>query len=98
MSPGWADVCRALAAAAGAWRLAAGELARDPRSKAALAMVETTGRAVDALGVIARRWAVDEAVLAAERRRGYDEGYAACRAARHRLDVIDGGQAVPGPR
>ena len=44
-------------------------------------------------------WVLDEAVLAAERRRayaeGYAEGYKACKAARGRLEVIGGGAAGP---
>ena len=93
MSPGWADVRAGLAAAVRAWVLAVGELARDPRDAAALAMVETTGRAVQALGEIGRRWVLDEAVLEAERARAWQAGYDACRADRCRLAVIDGGQA-----
>ena len=84
---------RRLAAAVRAWVLAVGELARDPRDAAALAMVETTGRAVQALGEIGRRWVLDEAVLEAERARAWQAGYDACRADRCRLAVIDGGQA-----
>jgi hypothetical protein len=88
---GWADVRNALITEARACRLAVAELARDPGSGAALEMAGLTLSVLESLGVIARRWEVDEAVIEAERKRAYEAGVADCRAARYRLQVVGGG-------
>jgi hypothetical protein len=92
-APGWADVRHALVTEARACALAVTELARKPGDKGALEMAGLTLRVLEDLGVIARRWEVDEAVIEAERARAFEEGRQACLAARSRLEVIDGGQA-----
>lgn len=89
-APGWADVRRALVTEARACALAVHELARDPASGPAREMAELTLSVLQDLGVIARRWEVDEAAFEAEHARGFAEG-AACKAARDRLAIIDGG-------
>ena len=43
-------------------------------------------------GLMPPGWVLDEAVLEAERRRAWTEGYAARQAERRRLSVIDGGR------
>lgn len=93
MMPGWADVRHALAAEARACALAVAGLARDPGSGAALEMAALTLSVLQDLGVIARRWEVDEAVIEAERARAFEDGRRACLAERCRLGVIDGGRA-----
>jgi hypothetical protein len=52
---------------------------------------EAFERAVD----VGRQWVVNDASLAEQRQRGFDEGVAAERARRCRLEVVDGGQAGP---
>ncbi len=88
---GWADVREALITAAHACALAVEELARDPGSAAALDMAGTTRTCLEHLGEIGRRWVLDEQVLEQERAQAYAEGVEACKAARRRLEVIDGG-------
>jgi hypothetical protein len=92
-APGWADVRRALVTEARACALAVTELARDPGGGAALEMASLTLSVLQDLGVIARRWEIDEAVIEAERARGFEEGRQS-RAARGGIQVIDGG--LPG--
>lgn len=90
---GWADVRAALVTEARAVRLAVEEMARRPGDEAALEMARLNLSVLESLGVIAGRWQVDEAVIEAERARAYADGIAACKAARCRLEVIDGGAA-----
>ena len=97
MSPGWADVQHAIISAAQACALAVEELARRPDDGAAVFMADLTRGCLEDLAEMGRRWVLDEAVLEAERARAYAAGYAACKADRCRLGVIDGGRAVPGP-
>ena len=92
---GWADVRNAAVTGVHAWRLAVEELVRAPGSRDALEMVRLTGGVVESLGVIAGRCTIDEVVIEAIRARAYAEGYAACKADRCRLGVIDGGRAGP---
>lgn len=89
--PGWADVRRALITEARACALAVQELARDPASEPAREMAALILSVLQDLGVIARRWEVDEAVIEAERARAFEEGRQTCQAAWRRLEVIDGG-------
>ena len=95
----WADTALAVTAAARTAAVVAGELARDPGNGAALAMARLLADSLDSLGGIAGRLAdaeqgrvLDEAALEAEGDRRYAEGWAACKAGRHRLGVIGGGQ------
>lgn len=93
---GWGDVRTALIAGSRAVALAAAEMAARPGDPAALAMLGTAVRVMESLGVIASRCEFGEAVIVAERARAYRQGAADCKAARHRLEVIDGG-AIGGP-
>jgi hypothetical protein len=88
---GWADVQRGLIIGVEAWRRAVEKLVRDPAGKEALEMVRLTGGVVESLGEIGRRWVVDDEILADVERRAYAAGYAACKAERCRLQVVDGG-------
>lgn len=88
MSPGWADVQRALVTGVEAWRLAVGKLARDPAGEEALEMVRLTGGVVESLAEMGRRWVLDAGVLEAERARAFAAGYAACKADRCRLSAV----------
>jgi hypothetical protein len=81
----------ALITQAAACALAVRELAARPDDAAALEMARLSVRVLQALGAEARRRVLDEAFLAEVRRRAYEDGFAACRAARCRLQVIDGG-------
>jgi hypothetical protein len=91
LSPGWADVRDLVIASGASAALAVTGLARDPGSPAALEQARLTRAAFEHAVEIARRWAVDEAVLSAERQRAYALGVADCRARRGRLGVIGGG-------
>ena len=97
MSPGWADVQHAIIAAAQACALAVEELVRRPEDGAAVFMADLTRGCLEDLAEMGRRWVLDEAVMEAERARAYAAGYAACKADRCRLGVVNGGRAVPGP-
>jgi hypothetical protein len=97
LSPGWADVRDLIITNSTAAALAVAGL-REAGSPAALEMAALTRAAFERAVEIARRWAVDEAVLSAERQRAYALGVADCKAARCRLGVIDGGRGIPGPR
>ena len=89
MSPGWASVQQGLIIAVQACALAVTELARRPDDDGpALEMARLCLAAQEKWAELAGRWALDEAVLAAERRRGYDQGVADCKAARCRLEVV----------
>ena len=87
----WADVRSAIITNAHAAGLAVTELARRPGDAAALEMAALTREAFERAAEMGRQWTVDEAVLAEQRQRGFDEGVAACKAARCRLQVIPGG-------
>lgn len=89
---GWADVRSAVALEAAAVRLAVQDMARHPGDKAALEMARLCLSVLESLAVIAGRCQVDDAVVEAERARAYADGVAACKAARCRLEVIDGGR------
>lgn len=89
-APGWADVRRALVTEAQVCALATVALARSPASPAALEMAKLTLGVLESLGDLARRLAFDEAVLEQERAAAFAAGVAACKAARCRLEVIDG--------
>lgn len=90
---GWADVRQAVIACAHVVALAAGQVAARPGDAAALAVLSGTREAFESAVAIAGRWQVDEAVMEAERNRGYAAGYAACKAERRRLQVVDGSHA-----
>ena len=90
-APAWADVRRTLITGSRAVALAAAEVAARPGDAAALAMLELTRQVMESAVEMGRRWVFDEARLAAERKLGFDEGVAACMAARCRLELIQGG-------
>jgi hypothetical protein len=92
LSPGWADVRDLIITSSASAALAVAELARDPGNPAALEMAALTRASFERALEIARRWAVDEAVLSAERQRAYALGVADCRARRGRLGVVGGGR------
>ena len=62
-----------------------------PDDDAALEMARLCLAGLERAAEMASQWKVSEAILEAERRRAYDEGAADCKAARCRLEVIDGG-------
>jgi hypothetical protein len=96
-APGWAYVQQAMITDADALVLATQEMLRRPDNDAARKIAELILASLQSLGELTtRNCAVDEAVLAEQRQRGFDEGVAACKAARCRLQVIDGG-LVAGP-
>jgi len=74
----------------------AGALAR-PGDPDALEIARLSIAVLENLGDTLRRLSFDEAVFDEARAAGFREGYEACRAARCRLGVVDGGLAVPGP-
>jgi hypothetical protein len=88
----WADVQGAIIVNAHAAGLAVAELAHRPDDDAALEMAALTREAFERAVGIGRQWVIDEAVLAEQRQRGFDEGVAACKEARCRLRVVDGAQ------
>ena len=85
---GWANVQGLLCTAAEGAQLAVTELAGRPDCPGAMRRAELLLAALADLTEITRRWAVDEGVLAAERRRAYDEGVRDCKAARCRLSAV----------
>ena len=91
MSPGWAGVQQGLIIAAQACALAAAELARRPDDDDALEMARLCLAAQEKWGEIASRWVLDEAVLEAERKRAFGEGFAAGQALRGRLSLVSSG-------
>ena len=91
---GWADVRHALVADSHLVAQAAAGVAARPGDSAALAVLTLALDVLQDLRAIAGRCVVGEALLEAERKRAFDEGVAACKAARCRLGVIDGGRAV----
>jgi hypothetical protein len=90
---GWADVRHALIADSRLVAQAAAGVAARPGDSAALAVLTLAVQVFEDLRAIGSRWQVDEAVMEAERERGFAAGVAACKAARCRLEVIDGGRA-----
>ncbi|HEX5567033.1 MAG TPA: hypothetical protein VFY14_08950 [Streptomyces sp.] len=88
---GWADVRLSLIADSHVIALAAAAVAGRPDDDGARLLLGYALEAFESTVAIARRWVVDEAVLAEERRRAYDEGAADCKAARCRLELLDGG-------
>jgi hypothetical protein len=89
---GWGGAQQAMAVAAEACGLAVTELASRPGEAAALEMARLCRGVLENLGDTLRRLSFDEAVMAEERAAGYREGYEACKAARCRLHVVDGGR------
>jgi hypothetical protein len=89
----WADVRRAIITNAHAVT----ELAHRPDEDPAREMAALTREAFERAVEIGRQWVVSEAVMAEERAAGFREGVEWCKAQRHRLGVIDGGRATPGP-
>ena len=87
----WADVRSALAVQIEAVALAVADLAAHPGSGEALEMARLCLSVLERLGEMGRQWTVDEAVLAEQRQRGFDEGVEWYKAQRCRL------QPVPGP-
>jgi hypothetical protein len=72
--------------------LATQEMLRRPGDDAARKIAELIIASLQNLGELTtRNCAVDEAVLAEQRQRGFDEGWEACKAHRCRLEVIPGG-------
>jgi hypothetical protein len=94
----WGDVMNAIIAGACTAGLAVTVLASRPDDDDARKQAELTRASFDCAVEIGRQWVVYEAALAEQRQRGFDEGVAACKAARCRLEVLPGGQATPGPR
>jgi len=90
---GWADVRYALIASAEACAKSVAGLAAHPASEGALEMARLCLDVFERLGAIAGRCRADEAVMEAERERGFTAGYAAAMAERPRLGVVSGGQA-----
>ena len=88
---GWADVRHALTADSHLVAQAAAQVAARPGDSAAVAVLTLALDVLADLRSIARRCQADEAVMEAERARGFAAGHAACRAARCRLSVVDGG-------
>jgi hypothetical protein len=87
----WADVKSTIITCAHAAGLAVTELARRPDDAAALEMAALTREAFERAVGMGSQWVVDEALLEAEGQRRFDEGVAACKAARCRLQAVDGG-------
>ena len=94
---GWAAARQAMIIAAESNKLAVRELAARPDDTAALEMVRLTIGVLEALGGTLRQLSFDEKVFAEAHAAGFREGYEACKAQRCRLQVVDGGQATPGP-
>jgi len=95
---GWASAQQAMIIAAESNKLAVSELAGRPGDANALEMVRLTIRVLESLGETFRRLTTEDAVMAEERAAGYREGWAACKANRCRLELVDGGGVPPGPR
>ena len=87
---GWGDVRHALIADSHLVAQAAAGVAARPGDSAAAAILTLALDIFADLRSIARRCQVDEAVMEAERERGFAAGYAACKADRCRLAVVDG--------
>ena len=94
---GWLDLQQAAVTAVRACVLAVQEMAGRPDSGAAVSMAELTRGCAEKLGDVAcagleaeRARVLAGAVREAELQRAYDEGYAACQAARCRLSAVPG--------
>jgi len=86
---GWADVRQGLVDGTSLVVLTVAQLAgRDPGDAEALRIAELAVAALDRWGEIARRWVLDERVLADVDQRAYDRGVADCKAARCRLASV----------
>ena len=85
---GWADVRHALVADSHLVAQAAAGVAARPGDSAALAVLTLALDIFGDLRSIASRCVVGEAVLEAERERGWAAGYAACQAERGRLRAV----------
>jgi hypothetical protein len=88
---GWAAAQRAMATAAQSCALAVAELAARPGDGAALEMARLTLAVLENLGGTLRDLSYGEELLKGERERAYAQGVADCKAARCRLQVVDGG-------
>jgi hypothetical protein len=91
--PGEAAVRRALIAAAESNALAVARLAARADDGAALEMVRLSIAVLENLGEAARHRVLDEAVLEQAEAAAFEAG----RAWRRRLEVLNGGHAMPGP-
>jgi hypothetical protein len=89
-APGWAGAQRAMVAAAELNAVAVRELAARPDG-AALEIARLSITVLENLGDCLRGLSFPEAVMEEERKRAFDEGVAACKAARCRLQVVGGG-------
>ena len=89
---GWADVRQIIIADSHLVAQASGMVAARPGDAIARAVLTLAIESFERAVAIGRRWQVDEAVMEAERERGFAAGYAACKAERRRLEVIPGGQ------
>jgi hypothetical protein len=89
---GWADVRHALKAEAHCVAQSANMVAARPGDSAALAVFTLAVDVFRDLRAITGRCQADERVMDAQWERGFAAGYAAARAERPRLGVIDGGQ------
>ena len=87
----WGDVQSAIIAALAAAERAVTELACRPGDAADLEQAALTRESFNAAVEIGRQWVVYEAALAEQRKRGFDEGWEACKAQRCRLEVVPGG-------
>ena len=88
---GWAYVQQAMITDAHALVLAVQQALRRPDDADARKLAELIHASLQSLGELTRNCTVDEAVLAEQRQRGFDEGYEACKAQRCHLEVIPGG-------
>jgi hypothetical protein len=88
---GWADVRHALIADSHLVAQAANMVSARPGDSAAAAVLALAVEVFGDLRAIASRCRADEAVMEAERRRGWDEGWEAYKANRGRLECLDGG-------
>ena len=91
MSPGWADVQQGLVRNARVVAQAAAQLAGRPDGDDARDMLRLALAAQESWVELARRWVLDEAVLDAERKRAFEEGFAAGQALRGRLSLVSSG-------
>ena len=89
----WADVRQIIIADSHLVAQASGMVAARPGDAIARAVLTLAIESFERAVAIGRRWQVDEAVMEAERERGFAAGYAACKADRCRLAVVDGGRA-----
>jgi hypothetical protein len=93
---GWAAAQRAMIAAAESNALAVSVLAARPGDAKALEQVRLSIAVLQEMSETFRRLTTEDAVMAEERTAGYREGWAACKANRCRLELVDGG-VPPGP-